>query len=127
MFFTHNFIAEPAAYIHNQRPHGQRFPLVNAKEDEQNIVLEVIAPGRKKENFKIELKDNLLTISSEAIETEKSENYRFTEFKLVPFSRTFRLVSEVEVEQIQANYVDGILYVSLPKKVQEPARLIEVK
>jgi HSP20 family protein len=127
MFLTSNFITEPAAYFRNQPAHNQRFPLVNAKESEQNIVLEVIAPGRKKENFKIELKENILIISSEITADENQENYRFAEFKLAPFKRSFRLISEIEVEQIQANYVDGILYVTLPKKVQEPARMIEVK
>jgi HSP20 family protein len=127
MFITSNFMTEPAAYFRNQRAYNQRFPLVNAKESEQSIVLEVIAPGRKKEDFKIELKENLLIISSEITVDENQENYRFAEFKLAPFKRSFRLVSDLEVAQIQANYLDGILYVTLPKKVQDPARMIEVK
>jgi HSP20 family protein len=125
----------PALYrnqlLHNlsKRSYNRPFPLVNVKNEEQNLVLEVIAPGRKKENFKVEVKNNILSISSDS-KTELTEQYRSAEFQLVPFKRSFKLVSEFDTENIKAAYNDGILYVTLPKKnaeLEQPAKVIEIQ
>ena len=119
----------PSASRFQGRGFQRPFPLVNIKSENQQVVLELMAPGRKKEDFKVEVKNNLLTISSEAV-TQPDDSYRSAEFQLVPFKRSFRLVSDLDTENIQARYADGILYISLPKKntaPENPAKLIEIQ
>jgi HSP20 family protein len=107
-------------------------PPVNVKETETAFSLELVAPGFKKENFKIEIDNDLLTISSEVkAESIEKEEGRFArrEFRNVSFKRSFKLPENVKAEEINASYQDGILNVSLPKKEEtaQPAkRLIEI-
>ena len=90
------------------------------------------APGFEKKDFKIELLNNLLTISSEKqVETETKEGQQFTrqEFSYQSFSRSFTLPNTVEGEKIQAKYENGILKVAIPKKEEakpKPVKQIEI-
>jgi HSP20 family protein len=98
-------------------------PSVNVKEDETKFSLEVAAPGLQKENFKVELEDNLLTISAEqkSETNESDEKAKFTrkEFSYSAFKRSFTLDEEtVDAENIEAKYENGILHISIPKKVK---------
>lgn len=120
----------------NRRPFAENsltIPSVNVKEQENGFEIEVAAPGIKKEDFKINLERNVLTISSEnKSETEEiKEDGKFTrrEFNYSSFSRSFTLPELVEVEKIEAAYEDGILKVSVPKKeIHSPAlKTIEIK
>ncbi len=106
-------------------------PAVNIKENETGFELELSAPGRKKEDFNIEIDDNLLTISSETkSENEtKEENYTRREFGYTSFKRSFTLPESVDEEKIGASYENGILKFTLPKKEEalpKPKRLIEL-
>lgn len=98
-------------------------PAVNVKETETEFSVEVAAPGLQKENFNIEVNEGILTISAE-VKTEKSETdekSRFTrkEFSYSTFKRTFTLDEEsVDTENIVAKYENGILNISIPKKVK---------
>lgn len=101
-------------------------PPVNIKETETAFNLELVAPGLKKESFNIEIEKDLITISSEN-KTEKTEEAegKFTrrEFRTAAFKRSFKLPENVNAEEINAAYQDGILNVALPKKeVAEPAK-----
>jgi HSP20 family protein len=119
--------AYPAMY--GRRSNSRPFPLVNVQENAENITLEVMAPGRKKEDFQISLKGDRLTLGSES-ESEFTDNYRSAEFKLMPFKRSFRVVTEIDEDKIQARYTDGVLYVTLPKKtadVEKTAKTIEIQ
>ena len=107
-------------------------PAVNIRESEDSFQIEVAAPGLSKENFKVNLDRNLLTISSE-IKHEKEEGdkkYSRHEFSYQSFQRSFTLPeAAVEGDKITAKYVDGILYVALPKREEikpKPARDIEI-
>lgn len=93
-------------------------PAVNVKEDDNGFQIEVAAPGLKKEDFKLSLHENRLTISAKQEEkTEKnSEKYTRQEFNYASFQRTFTLPKNVDGEKIEAAYTDGILHVGLPKK-----------
>ena len=93
----------------------------NVKEDETAYYIEVAAPGLKKEDFEIKLNNNQLTISAkqEQKSEEKTENYTRKEFSYSSFERSFRLPKNVNTEQIQAAYTDGILKIDLPK-VEKP-------
>lgn len=94
-------------------------PPVNVKETEAAFSLELIAPGFKKENFKIEIDNDLLMISSEVkAESIEKEEGKFTrrEFRTASFRRSFKLPENVKADEINAAYQDGILNISLPKK-----------
>ncbi len=102
------------------------FPAVNIAEDEKTYSVEVIAPGFKKEDFKLKVEDDLLTISAES-KTEKKENgkgkeYTRREYSYNSFTRSFHLPDDVKDDSISASYKDGILNLELPKsKVQVKA------
>ncbi|MGM9512028.1 Hsp20/alpha crystallin family protein [Larkinella sp. GY13] len=96
-------------------------PAVNVKEDETAYHIELAAPGLKKEDFAINLTNNQLTISAklEEAKEETTEKYTRKEFSYSSFERSFRLPKNVNNEQIQAAYTDGILKIDLPK-VEKP-------
>jgi HSP20 family protein len=107
-------------------------PSVNIKESPESFEVEVAAPGFAKDEFKIELNNNLLTISSEKKtenETNEGENFTRREFSYQSFSRSFTLPQIVNSEQIGAKYENGILKVSIPKKEEakpKPAKQIAI-
>lgn len=107
-------------------------PSVNIREDENGFEVDMAAPGFEKKDFKIELINNLLTISSEKkVETETKEGQQFTrqEFSYQSFTRSFTLPNTVEGEKIQAKYENGILKVAIPKKEEakpKPVKQIEI-
>ncbi len=101
---------------------------VNIQETEKSYELHVVAPGLKKEDFKINLERNLLTLSFDKVEEKKEEQpegkWLRTEYRSKSFKRAFTLNEKVDSGKISAKYADGILYVTLPKKEQpEPATL----
>lgn len=109
-------------------------PAVNIRETAEAFEVEMAAPGMKKEDFKIELDNNQLTIASESeAEREQKEGERYTrrEFSYRSFQRTFTLPKEVvDVDQINARYEHGVLRLVIPKKEeakQKPPRMIEIK
>ncbi|MDT0642928.1 Hsp20/alpha crystallin family protein [Zunongwangia sp. F363] len=112
---------------------GTTIPAVNIQETDEAFSVEVAAPGKKKDDFNIELENDVLTISSEEKkENETSDkNGRFTrkEFSYTTFKRAFSLPDSVDSEQISASYNDGVLQIALPKREEakvQPKRLIEI-
>lgn len=106
-------------------------PSVNVKDMEDKFLLELAAPGLERDSFNIELHNNILTLSAEKKEEkeEEKENYRRREFNYSNFRRTFQLPDEVDAEKIAANYENGVLFVTLPKKdevVTNKKRKIEI-
>lgn len=107
-------------------------PAVNVKEDADGYALALAAPGYSKEDIEIKIDDNVLTISSEKkTEDIANEGEKFTrrEFKYAAFKRTFTLPETVDVTKIAANYENGLLNISIPKKEEAkplPARTIEI-
>jgi len=94
-------------------------PSVNIKEGNEGFEVEMAAPGLTKKDFRIEINNDLLTISSEKeIENETREGEHFTrkEFSYQSFSRSFTLPVTVESEKIAAKYENGILRIVIPKK-----------
>jgi len=107
-------------------------PAVNIKDNQKDFELELVVPGRKKEDFNIEIDNDVLTISSELKQEGevKEENYTRREFEFSSFKRAFTLPETVDTNNIKANYVDGLLRFTLPKKEEslpKPKRLIELK
>ncbi len=92
---------------------------VNIKETEGNYELHVIAPGLKKEDFKIAVDKNLLTISFEQKEENKEEaegKWLKSEYRMRAFKRNFTMNEKVDTAKITARYNEGVLNVALPKK-----------
>jgi HSP20 family protein len=104
---------------------------VNIKETEQDFVLELFAPGLVKDDFKINLENNLLTISAEyKAQTENSTEKTITkEYRFQSFSRSFNLDEKIDATRISAKYLNGVLTLNLPKKaeVKEAAKQISVQ
>jgi HSP20 family protein len=112
---------------------GTTLPAVNVKETADNFEVEMAAPGMNKEDFKVELNNNVLTISSEKKhehEEKDGEKYSRKEFSYQSFQRSFQLSKEaVDADNIQARYENGVLRLSIPKREevkQKPARLINI-
>ncbi len=93
-------------------------PAVNILEEDNEYRIEVIAPGIDKKDVKINLEDDVLTISSERKEEneEKNKHYMRREFNYTAFSRSFVVPEEVDAEKISAEHKNGILTLHLPKK-----------
>lgn len=115
------------------RRNSGTLPAVNVKDEADHIALEMAAPGMKKEDFKVDLDHNVLTISSEQKEEhEDKEHSAYTrrEFNYQSFSRSFTLPDSVKTDKISAKYNDGVLHIHIPKKDEakaQPARQIEIK
>lgn len=108
-------------------------PSVNVKENAESYEVEMAAPGFEKKDFKVEVHNNMLHISSEKkVENETKEGERYTkkEFSYQSFSRSFTLPMTIENEKISAKYEQGILKVSIPKKEEakpKPLKQIAIK
>jgi len=106
-------------------------PAVNIIEGKEDYRIEVAAPGLNKEDFKINLENNVLTVSSEKEEKqeEKDEKVMRKEFSYYSFSRSFTLPLTVNADKIKATHKDGILNVIVPKKEEakeKPSREIKI-
>ena len=119
--------------LENNSSTNTTIPAINVKETNDNLEVEVAAPGMDKKDFKIELDGNMLTISSEKRnEWQNNENEKYTrkEFSYQSFQRTFQLPKEVvDADKIQAKYDNGLLRLTIPKKEhakQRPPRMIEI-
>ena len=102
-------------------------PAVNVKETETAFVIELAAPGLRKEDLKINVENNTLTIGykSETKTEEKADKYTRQEFGFSSFSRSFRLPKTVNADAINAAYSDGILTVELPKVEVKEEKLVK--
>lgn len=108
-----------------------RTPSVNILEDEKQYRIEMAVPGMSRNDFRIDLEDDILTISSGKHEEKEEKDHRYMrrEFSFGTFKRSFRLPETVNQEKIDASHKDGILTISLPKQeevVQKAARQIQV-
>ncbi|MEK6782626.1 MAG: Hsp20/alpha crystallin family protein [Bacteroidota bacterium] len=92
-------------------------PKVDILENDSAFEILFAVPGLSKEDFKIELNDNYLTVSGERkLSTEKKEqNFHSIETQYGSFSRSFNLPENVDGTKINAKYVNGILELSIPK------------
>lgn len=110
---------------------GFAFPPVNIHENNEGIYIEMNAPGRNKEDFKLNVENSVLTISYEKKTEEENKDYKTvrSEFSYESFKRSFNLGEDINVENIQAKYDNGVLKVLLPKKevVKESAKIIAVQ
>lgn len=106
-------------------------PSVNIKEGNDQYTIEFAAPGMSKKDFKIDLHNNVMTVSSEKKEDDKEEkdNYMRREFRYSSFSRSFTLPESVNTDKIKAKHDNGILSIVIPKKeeaVEKGPKQIEI-
>ncbi len=104
-------------------------PAVDIVEEDQAYQVHVELPGLSKDDIKLNIKDNYLSISGEKKRESKVEekNYQRTERIFGSFQRNFRLSDSVEVDKIEAEFKDGVLNIVIPKKKESLAKQIEVK
>lgn len=100
-----------------QPEEGLWAPNVDVSETKDNIVLIAEMPGLNKEDIKLSVQDNVLTLSGEKKQEkeEKDANYHRLERSYGAFCRSFTLPTPVQADKVKASYKDGILKVTLPK------------
>ncbi len=105
----------------------KKMPAANVRETENDFSIELAVPGMKKDDFKLVLENNLLTISSEKEENKKETEGKFTrrEYNYESFSRSFMLPETVKSEALKATYENGVLKIAIPKK--EEAKQLQTK
>src|ERR1700744_1305061 len=108
-----------------------RVPAVNISETENNYHIEMAAPGLKKEDFKMNLERNQLSISVEqsANHEDNQKNYSKREYSYSSFVRSFTLPESADHGQIEASYTDGVLRIDIAKREEAKMvrRQIEIK
>lgn len=112
-FFNNDLFNFPAV-----ASRGTTIPAVNISENDKDFIVELAAPGKKKEDFKVDLQRNVLSISSEQKNEKEEEGKQFTrkEFSYQSFQRSFTLPESVNQEKIEATYNDGVLKIILHKR-----------
>ena len=93
-------------------------PAVNITENSNHYIVSLAAPGLKKDDFKIDVDGNMLTISAEKEEKKEEKDEKITrkEYSYSSFSRTFTLPEDVKQDAIDARYEEGVLNIRLPRK-----------
>jgi len=100
-------------------------PAVNIREDDKNYILELAIPGVDKKDLKIDINEDVLTISSETRKESEDDKdgYKRKEFSYSSFCRSFYIPENVNRDKIEANYKEGILSIGLPKQEEDKNKL----
>jgi len=114
-----------------ESPNSGTMPAVNIIEGKDDFAIEVAAPGMEKKDFKVDIHNNVLTISSEKEMKNEIENEKVMrrEFSYSSFKRTFSLPESTDRDKIKDTYKDGILTINIPKREEakeKPARQISI-
>ena len=131
--FVDDLFTELPALFKNDfnKPESRTIIPVNVKETEKSYQLEVVAPGFEKTDFRIDLENDLMTISAEKKVEVKEENKKMIrhEHSYSSFKRSFTIDEKIDATNIEASYVNGILVLNLPKKeeVKVAAKTIAIK
>lgn len=106
---------------------GTWAPAVDVAEDTDKIVVKVEVPGMEESDLKVNFEDGLLTVSGERqFERKEDRNYHRIERTYGSFVRTFSLPRSVDANSIVADYKNGILEISIPKKDEAKPRQIQI-
>ena len=124
-FFTRDFGIDLA-------PRTYQTPAVNITEKGDAFHLELVAPGKEKKDFDVELEEDTLTISTNSDSGIAEDDTQFTrrEFDYASFNRSFRIPETIDTKCIKANYKNGLLSIILPKRkeaIPEPKKQIEIR
>lgn len=127
--FFNEFFNLPALWPAPAHFSGNGNPAANIHETPTAYLLELNAPGRNKEDFKVNVDNDLLTISYEKKEEKTQEDAHSIrrEFRFNSFKRSFTLDEKVDTANIQASYENGILKIELPKKENAKAEVRQIE
>ena len=110
---------------------NKQLPAVNIQEMDHAFLVELAAPGLKKEDLQVAVEKEVLSIASEAEgKTEETGRYTRKEYNFASFRRTFSIPESVDSKKIDALYSEGVLTVTLPKRkeaVQEAKKSIRIR
>lgn len=108
---------------------GSWNPSVDVYETSEGIVLEADLPGLKAEDFELSIENNVLTLKGERKFEKKTDegNYHRVERSYGGFTRSFTLPTTVDVNNVAADFKDGVLKVSLPRREETKPRQIQVQ
>lgn len=106
-------------------PSFGNIPASNILEKEKEFVIEILAPGLEKEDFKLQLENKVLSVSYQPKEDGKTQeqNYLLREMAIGSFTRSFTIPDTIDKEKISATYHQGVLKISVPKNEAHNARL----
>lgn len=114
------------SFLYNDSHAGYcKQPATNILENETDFRIELVAPGVKKEQISLNVKDDVLTIKAEVEPKDSTGNnpgYVRKEFNPYNFEKHFNLPETINTENISASFENGILYVTLPKKEKAPEK-----
>jgi HSP20 family protein len=118
----------PASFNREEMTHGAWAPSVDIFEDKEHLILEAELPGMRREDFEISVENNVITLSGERKFEKKTEgdNYHRVERSYGSFTRSFTLPQTVTADGATADFDNGVLRVSLPKREETKARRIEI-
>ena len=107
---------------------GWNAPAVDVRETEEDYVVEMDLPGRTEKDLNVEVKDNVLTISSlkEEAKEAKENGYILRERRESSFTRSFRLPRGVDAGKIQATFKNGVLELHVPKAPEAKPQKIQI-
>ncbi len=118
----------PRSFSQEEMASGGWSPSVDIYESENEIVLEAELPGMNREDFEVSIENNVITLKGERHfeKNHEGDNYHRVERSYGSFTRSFSLPRTVSAESTTADFKNGVLRVSLPKKEEAKARKIEV-
>ncbi len=125
---TRLFTGAAPAFSSEDMVHGAWNPSVDIFEEKDNLILEAELPGMKRDDFELSIENNVITLKGERKFEKKSEgeNYHRVERSYGSFTRSFTLPQTVTADGAKAEFNDGVLRVTLPKREETKARKIEV-
>jgi HSP20 family protein len=108
---------------------GMWVPVIDIAESNGNIEVKAEIPGVEKENLKVAVNENMLTISGERKQESETKDKRFHRIERYygSFSRTIALPDGVNAEKVKASYKDGVLHIVLPKPESVKPKEIKVE
>ena len=128
--WVENFFAETDDFLRNFNwDMNNDLPAINVKEEKDAFIIDVAAPGMKREDFKVEVDRGVLIISAttEEKKEEKTETFKRQEFSYRNFKRSFWLPENIMADQVAAHYENGILQLKLPKMANVPEKVKTIK
>ncbi len=128
--WVENFFTETEDFLKNWNwDMNNGVPAINVKDEKDMFIIEVAAPGMKREDFKVEVDRGVLMISAtrEEKKEENTENFKRQEFSYRNFKRSFWLPENIMADQIAAHYENGILELKMPKMVNIPEKVKTIK
>ncbi len=108
---------------------GELFPSVDISETPQQYIIRAEIPGMRKEDIKISINRNCLTLSGEKKEEKKTEDEKFHRMESYygSFQRSFVLPDGIKADKVEASFKDGVLSVAVPKSEESKEKTVEIK